>query len=238
MSDVMTIFKREFRAYFDSPIAYIFLTIFLLVANWFFFATFFDAGQATLRGLFSLLPILFLLFVPAVTMRSWAEEKKLGTFELLMTLPIKDAHAVLGKFLASFVFVALAVVLTFPLIITVFSVGNPDPGPIWGGYVGGLLLAAAYVAIGMLMSSLSENQIVGFILALTSCLILYLIGTPIVLMKVPTWLAGALQMMSLGSHFDNIGRGVIDSRDVLYYLSIIGFFLFVNVRVIESRSWR
>jgi ABC-2 type transport system permease protein len=238
MSDVLTIFKREFRSYFDSPIAYIFLTVFLLVANWFFFINFFDANEASLRGLFGMLPILFLLFVPAVTMRSWAEERKLGTFELLMTLPVKDHHAVLGKFLAGFVFMGLAVVLTFPLVITISYLGDPDPGPIWGGYLGSLLLAGAYVSIGVFMSSLSENQIVAFIMAMTVCLVLYLVGTPIVTARLPGWLATFLGQLSLASHFDSIGRGVIDSRDVLYYLSIIAFFLFLNVRVIESRTWR
>ena len=171
-------------------------------------------------------------------MRSWAEEKKMGTFELLMTLPIKDSHAVLGKFFANFVFVGLTILLTFPLVITVSYLGNPDPGPIIGGYLGALLMAGAYVAIGSLMSSLSENQIIAFILGLTSVLILYLIGTPIVLTRLPILLAGIFRILSLGSHFESIGRGVIDSRDLIYYLSVIGFFLFVNIRVIESRMWR
>jgi len=238
MNNVYAVFKKEFRSYFNSPIAYIFITAFLVFSGWLFFRGFFLIGQATMRPFFSILPWEFLFFVPAVTMRLWAEEKKMGTMELLMTLPLKDGEIVIGKFLAAFLFLAITVLLTITFPLTLYYLGKPDLGPILGGYIGALLMGAAYLSIGLFISSLTENQIVAFILSVFACFGLFIIGEPIVLTALPGWLAGFFSFLGLGSHFQSIGRGVIDSRDIIYYLSVIIFFLFLNTRFVESRKWR
>lgn len=237
MSAVLSIARKEFRSYFQSTIAYIFITLFLVLSQWIYFSGFFVMNQATLRDFFDLVPLVFLFFVPAVTMRMWAEEQKLGTAELLLTFPLRDREVVLGKFLASFAFVSLTVLLTIPLAITVAALGDPDNGAMVGGYLGCLLLGGAYIAIGLWVSSMTQNQIVAFLVSLIICFLLYIAGSGLVLGTVPRWLVPFFANLSLGYHFDSITRGVIDSRDILYYLSIIGFFLFLNVRVIESRRW-
>ncbi len=238
MKNTLAIFQKELKSYFNSPIAYVFITAFLISSNWLLFRGFFLMNQASLRSLFSLLPWIFLILGPAITMRAWAEEKKLGTMELLMTLPIKDYEAVLGKFLASFVFLAIAVLLTLSLPITVAVLGDPDVGPLIGGYLGAFLLGGAYLAIGLFISSLTENQIIAFILSIVSCFALLIIGYDIVLFALPDFLVPIFAFLGLGRHFESIGRGVIDSRDVIYYLSVITFFLFLNVRSVESRKWK
>ncbi len=238
MSDIISIFKKEFRSYFDSPIAYIFMTVFLVLTGWLFYKQFFLSNQASMRFFFNWLPIMFLIFVPAATMRLWSEEKKLGTMELLMTLPLKDTDVVTGKFLASFAFLSLTILLSFPLVISVVKLGNPDFGPIIGGYLGAILMGGAYISIGMFASSLTENQIVAFILGVIFCFILFIIGEDLVLMAAPAFLVPIFSYLGLGSHFTSIGRGVIDSRDIIYYGSMIMFFLFLNVRALESRKWK
>ena len=237
MNPALTIARKEFRSYFQSPIAYIFITVFLALTHFFFFRGFFVVAQATMREFFALIPIVFLLFVPAITMRLWAEERKLGTMELLLTFPVKDWEVVLGKFLASFGFLAAALACTLPLAITVAVLGNPDNGAVIGGYLGSLLLGGTYLALGLWISALTSNQIIAFILTAASCFALYIIGEPMVLSAVPDSLAAFTANLSVGYHFDSIGRGVVDSRDILYYLSVIGFFLFLNIRSIESRKW-
>jgi ABC-2 type transport system permease protein len=237
MQNVMTLFSKEFKAYFLSPIAYVFITVYLVVTNWLFFQGFFIMNQAEMRGYFSLLPWIFLFFVPAVTMRTWAEEKKVKTLELLLTWPVSDVQVVLGKFLASFAFLAIAILLSITVPITVAILGNPDAGPIIGGYIGSFLMGAAYLAIGLWVSSLTENQIVAFILGVVVTFALFIVGNPFVTMVAPNWLVPVLTYLGLGSHFESIGRGVIDSRDIVYYLSVIGFFLFLNVVTLESRKW-
>lgn len=237
MTTVWTIAKKEFRSYFQSPIAYIFITVFLVMTHFFFFRGFFVVGQATLREFFALIPLVYLLFVPAVTMRLWAEERKLGTMELLLTFPVKDWEVVLGKFLASFGFLAVSLLCTLPLALVVISLGNPDNGALVGGYLGSLLLGGTFLALGLWISALTSNQIIAFILTAASCFLLYIIGEPVVLSSVPDALTAFLANLSVGYHFDSIGRGVVDSRDLLYYLSIIAFFLFLNIRSIESRKW-
>ena len=238
MKTILTIFWKEFRGYFNSPIAYIFIISFLVFTSWLFFKGFFLMNQSSLRSFFSILPWVFLFLAPAVTMRSWAEEKKLGTIELLMTLPVKDYEVVLGKFLAGFIFLIVTLLCTFPLPLTVMAVGNPDIGPIWGGYAGAFLMGGAYLAIGCFASSLTENQIVAFIIAIFLSFALLIIGENLVIMNLPAALVPVFTFLGLGAHFESIGRGVIDSRDIIYYSSIIGFFLFLNGLSVESRKWK
>lgn len=237
MATVLSLGRKEFISYFHSTIAYIFITLFLVVSQWLFFQGFFLIGDATLRDFFGFIPIMFLVFVPAVTMRMWAEEQKMGTAELLLTLPVRDWEVVTGKFLAAFAFLSVAVLLTLPLAFTVAWLGNPDDGAMIGGYLGCLLLGGSYLAIGLWASSLTQNQIVAFILAVVICFVLYIIGSPIVLSAAPDLVRPFFASLSMSYHFESIGRGVVDSRDILYYLSIIGFFLFLNVRMVESRRW-
>ena len=238
MKNIQAIFKKEFASYFNSPIAYIYITAFLVFSSWIFFRGFFLIGQANMRAFFSLLPWIFLFFIPAITMRLWAEEKKSGTMEILMTLPITDTEVVMGKFLAAFIFFAFSILLSFTIPLTLFYLGSPDMGPIIGGYLGALLMGAAYLSIGLFVSSLTENQIVAFILGIFSCFVLFIIGEDIVLMSLPSSLASIFSFLGLGYHFKSIGRVIIDTRDILYYLSVIGIFLFLNIRSIESRKWR
>jgi ABC-2 type transport system permease protein len=235
---VIPIFKKEFKSYFQSPIAYIFITVFLIILNGLlFWATgFLVVGQADLRDFFGLISIMLIFFVPAISMRLWSEEMKMGTMELLMTFPVRDWEAVMGKFLAALAIIALAILLTLPLPLSIAFVGKPDAGPIIGGYLGALLLGAAYLAIGAWTSSTTSNQIVSFILALLVLLVGSL-GLDWIRQFSPAWLASILAYLSLREHFDNITRGVIDIRDIFFYLSVIGFFLYLNVRSVESRKW-
>lgn len=233
----MTIFKKEFKTFFISPIAYIFITVYLVVTNFLFFQSFFLINQADMRAYFGILPWVFLLFIPAITMRSWAEEKKLRTLELLLTWPISDFQVVAGKFLASFSFLAITILLSISVPFTVILLGNPDMGPILGGYIGSLLMGGAYLAIGLWISSLTENQIVAFILGVVITFALFIVGNPFVTMASPSILVPVLNYIGLGNHFESIERGVIDTRDIVYYFSVIGFFLFLNVQTLGSRKW-
>ncbi|MFP4416075.1 MAG: ABC transporter permease [Chitinivibrionales bacterium] len=237
MQNILAIFKKEFRAYFLSPIAYVFITVYLVVTNFLFFQGFFIMNQADMRGYFGLLPWVFLFFIPAITMRSWAEEKKIRSLELLLTWPVTDLQVVIGKFLASFLFLSIVMFLSVTVPITINYLGNPDMGPIIGGYLGAILMGAAYLSIGLWISSLTENQIVAFIVGVVVTFMLFMIGNPFVTMVAPPALVPVLSYLGLGSHFESIGRGVIDSRDIVYYSSVIGFFLFLNVRSLESRKW-
>ncbi len=238
MKNIYAIFKRELKSYFDSPIAYVFITVFLIVSGWLFFRSFFIRGQAQMRSFFHFLPWIFLFFLPAVTMRLWSEERRSGTMETLMTLPVKDYEAVLGKFSAAFAFLLISLILSFPVVLTVVLLGNPDEGSILGGYVGAVLLGGAYLAIGLFISSLNKNQIVSFILAVAVCFGFLVIGETFVLVTVPGSLAPLFRYLGLGAHFDSIGRGVIDSRDIIYYISVIFFFLYANVRYLEKNKWK
>lgn len=236
MAHILTIFKKEFRSYFSSPVGYIFITVYLVLTNWLFFQNFFLVGQAEMRFYFGILPWIFLFFVPAITMRLWAEEKKVGTIEILFTLPVKISELVIGKFLAGFVFLSLSILLSLTLPLTIGLLGKPDLGAIIGSYLGTFLLGAAYLAIGSFISSLTENQIVSFILAVTFIFLLLIVGESIVLFSVPKFLVPILEYLGLGAHFESISRGVIDSRDIIYYLSVIVFFLILNVNFLESRK--
>lgn len=237
MKNTLPILRREFASFFNSPIAYIYLTVFIALSSWLFLKTFFVIGEASMRSFFGLLPWVFLFFIPAVTMRSWAEERKVGTMELLMTLPVSDLEAVLGKFLASFAFLLLSLAATLVLPIVVGALGKPDQGQIFGGYLGSVLVGAAYLAIGLFVSSLTENQIVAFIVSVVVVFGFFVLGEDFVLFGMPDRLVPILSYLSLGGHFDSISRGVVDSRDIVYYLSVIGFFLYLNVKAVQARKW-
>ncbi len=237
MHGVMGVYKRELKGYFNSPIAYIFLVVFLLTASWLFFRGYFLYGQADLRPFFSLLPWMFLFFVPAVSMRLWAEERKQGTAELLLTLPVKDEQIILGKYLAGLTLVTLAVFLEFPLVILTARLGDLDFGPVIGGFLGSIFLGGAYLAIGLFLSSITSNQIVAFILGVVVSFALFIVGENLVLVTAPPAIAPFLRNLGLGAHFDSIGRGVIDTRDVIYYLSVITFFLYLNRLSLRERRW-
>jgi ABC-2 type transport system permease protein len=238
MNNIAAIFKKEFRSYFNSPIAYIFITFFLVLSAWLFYRGFFIINQAEMRGFFGLMPWLFLFFIPAVTMKLWAEEKKIGTVEILMTLPIKDYEVIIGKYLASFALLGVTIFFSLSLPITVAYLGDPDGGPIVGGYIGLVLMGAAYLSIGLFASTVTENQIVAFIFGIVICFVLLIIGEDIVLFNTPGFLVPLFSYLGLGAHFSSVLRGVIDSRDLIYYLSVIGFFLYLSVLSLESRTWR
>ncbi len=244
MSDAMrhiwTITKRELSGYFASPVAYVFIVIFLLLNGFFTFMLggFFEIGEASLsHSFFRWHPWLYLFLVPAAGMRLWAEERRLGTMELLLTMPITAWQAIVGKFLASWLFLIIALALTFPIVITVSYLGNPDDGTIFAGYLGSALLAGAYRAVTSLTSALTRNQVISFILSVVICFFLILCGwepvTRLVINAAPK-LVGLISSFSVMPHFAGFQRGVIDSRDLLFFLSVIGFSLFCNGVVIRN----
>ena len=218
MRQAIPIFKKEFKSYFVSPIAYIVIAIFLLVTGWFFFATFFLVGQANLRNFFSLLPIIFSFVIPAITMRLVSEELNIGSYEILLTMPVTLTDVVLGKFLAAVAFVIAMLVPTFTYPVTVTALGQLDWGPVAGGYIGAVLLGAAFSAIGLLASALTRNQIIAFIVGLAVCFILTLIDK--MLFFLPRSMLGVLTYLGADYHFQNISKGIIDSRDIIYFLSV------------------
>lgn len=241
ISNIKAITKRELAGYFSSPVAYVFIVIFLLLMGFFTFMAggFFERGEATLEGSFFMWhPWLYLFLVPAVGMRLWAEERRVGTLELLLTLPITAWQAIVGKFLASWLFLLLALFLTFPVVITVNYLGSPDNGVIFAGYVGSFLMAGAYLAISCMTSAMTRNQVVSFILSVVACLFLVLCGFPPVTnlltrMDWP-WLVNTVAAFSVITHFDYFTKGVLDSRDVVFFLSVIGFSLFTTGVILRS----
>jgi len=233
---IYTLFKKELMGYFNSPIAYIFLAIFLVVGNWLFFNSFFLIGQANMRNYFILLPWIFLFLTPAITMRLWAEEKRSGTIEFLLTLPITDWQIILGKFFGALAFLGVALLLSITLPATVMSLGQPDLGPIIGSYLGALFMGATYLAIGLFISSLTKNQIVAFMLSIAGCFLFYIVGIDFIVATSPQFLAPVLKFIGIGTHFDNIARGVIDTKDIIYYISFIWLFLWLNKEVVSLRK--
>jgi ABC-2 type transport system permease protein len=239
-ANVSAVFKKELGGYFASPVGYVFIIFYLLVSNGFFFFVqdFFRAGQASMRDYFAILPWVFLIFVPAISMRLWAEEKKVGTLEVLLTMPLRESEAVLGKFLAGFAFLAITLAFSVTVPVSVGLVGRPDWGLIVASYLGALLLGAAYLSVGLWVSSLTESQVVAFIVSVTVIFALLAAGVLPAYLGSLGWLAAVCEHVSLLSHFQNIIRGVLDSRDVVYYLSVIALFLFLNAKNIEARKWR
>lgn len=239
MRNVAIIARRELLGYFGTPVAYVFLVIFvgLTGAFTFYVGNFFERGQADLRPFFNYHPWLYLIFVPAVAMRLWAEERKTGTIELLLTLPIATWEAIVGKFLASWAFIGLALALTFPIWITVNVLGNPDNGVIVASYIGSFLMAGAFLAIGACISALTRNQVIAFIVAATVCFLFVMSGMDMVLNFVRAWapemLVSAIASLSFLSHYTQIVSGVIDLPDLVFYLSMIVFWLFANIVAVE-----
>ena len=242
MSGVMTIVKRELVGYFVSPVAYVFLVIFLLLTGFFTFTVgnFFERGEASLVSFFTWHPWLYLFLVPAVGMRLWSEERRLGTMELLLTQPVQSGQAVLGKFFAAWAFVALALALSFPLWLTVNWLGDPDNGVIFASYLGSLLMAGAYLAVGSCLSATTRSQVVAFVVTILACLLLLLAGFPLALDPLRSFLpqsaVDAASGLSFLTHFQAIMRGVLDLRDVLYFLLVIAAWLAATVLVIEIRK--
>lgn len=240
MRVIRTIVKRELASYFNSPVAYVFLVIFLLMTGFFTFTAgnFFERGEASLAAFFGWHPWVYLVLVPAVGMRLWAEERRSGTMELLLTMPVAPWQAIVAKFLASWIFLALALALTFPAIVTVNLLGEPDNGVIAAGYLGSLFLAGAYLAIACMTSAMTRNQVVAFILAVVICLFLILAGFNPVTDLMVRWASPAvvdtIAAFSVVTHFDGFQRGVIDSRDLIFFLSIIGFALFATGVIIRG----
>ena len=236
MSPALVISKREIRTYFNSPIAYIVVTVFTIITGYLFFTQLFIEKQAEMRGLFGVMPLLFMFLVPAITMRLLAEEKNAGTLELLITMPVRDWEIVVGKFLAALVMVCTALSLTLVFALTVRTLGPLDKGPTIGGYVGLVLMGGAYAAVGLMASSYTRNQIVAFIISFAICFALYLLGR--VSQFAPEALQPILAFLSIDTHFENISRGVIDSRDVIYYLSVMVVCLLLATVSLESRKWK
>ncbi|HVM47006.1 MAG TPA: ABC transporter permease [Candidatus Acidoferrum sp.] len=239
--NVWTITKRELGAYFTSPIAYVFIVIFLLLCGFFtfFVAQFLNAREASLvRPFFDWHPWFYLFLVPAVGMRLWAEERRVGTIELLLTMPITAWQAIVGKFLASWLFLALALVLTFPVVITVNYLGHPDNGVILTAYIGSWLMAGAYLAISCITSALTRSQVVSFIISVMVCLFLILAGYPPVINVLEQFVsaraADFVTSFSVMTHFEGFQRGVLDSRDIIFFLSVIGFSLFTTSVILRT----
>jgi ABC-2 type transport system permease protein len=234
-SNIQTITKRELAAYFSSPLAFVFIVIFLLLCGFFTFMVggFFERGEASLvRPFFDWHPWFYLFLVPAVGMRLWAEERRVGTIELLLTMPITAWQAIVGKFFASWLFLALALVLTFPVVMTANYLGDPDNGVIFSGYFGSWLMAGAYLAVACMTSAMTRTQVVSFILAVVVCLFLILAGFPPVINLLESWaspwLVDIVSSFSVITHFESFQKGVMDMRDVVFFGSIIGFALFVT----------
>lgn len=240
---IKTIAKRELAAYFTSPVAYVFIVIFLLLNGFFTFMVgrFFENGQASLSGpFFTWHPWFYLFLVPAVGMRLWADERRVGTLELLLTMPIAPWEAIVGKFIASWAFLGLALFLTFPVVLTVNHLGSPDNGVIFAAYVGSWLMAGAYLAVSCITSAITRSQVVSFIISVVACLFLILAGFPPVINLLQGlthnshWLVDTITSFSVITHFEGFQKGVLDSRDIIFFLSVIGFSLFTTSVILRT----
>jgi ABC-2 type transport system permease protein len=239
MSTTLTLFRRELASYFVTPVAYVFIVIFLalLSAMTFFLGGFFGRGEADLAPFFAFHPWLYLLLVPAISMRLWSDERKSGTIEMLLTLPISPMQAVIAKFFAAWAFAAIALALTFPFWLTVNYLGSPDNGVIVAGYLGSLIMAGAYLAIGSCFSTASKNQVIAFVLAVLVSLIFTVAGTPLVLEFISGWAPRAVIDVVAGlsflANFEAISKGVLDVANLFYFISVIALFLFINVVLVN-----
>ena len=242
MNNIIAVFKREFAAYFSTPVAYVFIVIFLFLMGVFTFylGAFYERNQADLEPFFRFHPWLYLFLIPAIAMRLWSEERKTGTIELLMTLPITTWQSVIGKFLAAWCFTAVAIVLTFPIWITVNYLGKPDNTVILASYIGSLLMAGGFLAIGACISGLTKNQVIAFVISVVICFLFLLSGFPLVLDFFHSWapqsVVNAIASFSFLTHFESIKKGVIDIRDLIFFVTLIAFWLYANVIVVESKK--
>lgn len=242
MNNVIAVMRRELKSYFLTPVAYVFIVIFLILSNTFTFylGNFYERSQADLAPFFSFHPWLYLFLVPALSMRLWAEERKSGSIELLMTLPIELWQAVLGKYFAAWLFTALALALTFPIWITVNYLGDPDNGVILAAYVGSLLMAGGFLAVGSCISAATKNQVIAFILSVVACFALLLSGFSMVLDLFSAWapqaIVDTIASLSFLTHFASISKGVIDLRDLVYFALLIGVMLYANAIVLELKK--
>lgn len=227
------ILKRELGAYFTSPIAYIVTGLFTVFSSFLFFAIFFIQNRAELRQFFTSLPMLFAFFIPALTMRLFSEERKNNSLETLLTLPVTSFDVVIGKYLASFCFSLCMLIPSIAYIITVFLFGKPDLGPLVGGYIGAIFLAASFCAIGLFSSAVTKNQILSFFIAFAICIFLALADGFLIFLPAP--IVNLLQYVSAGSHFESISKGIIDTRDLLYFVSLTAVFLTLTVKVLDTR---
>lgn len=235
MKRAWAIYKKELKSYFNSPIGYIYIVVFLVLSQWIFLRNFFLFPQTTLRDLFALFPILLVLFIPGLTMRLWAEERKTNTLEILFTLPVKDYEILLGKFLSALTFFAISIILTLPLPITLSFIGDLDWGATLSGYIGALFLGGAYLSLGIFLSSFTQNQIVAYILSVTICFFFYIIGEDALIANFSTFWINVFKFFSLKTRFESITRGILDIRDIIYYISFMGLFLYLNLWVMDRR---
>jgi len=236
MHNIMTIYKKELMSFFTSPMAYIFLVVFALANGYFFTNTFFLYNQSDMRALFGIVPLVYLFFIPAVSMGLISREKSLGTIEIISTLPVRERDIVLGKYLAGFTLILVALLTTVVHYITLYNVGTTvDHGAVFTGYLGLALLGGVYTSVGIFASSLTENQVIAFIVGIAIVLAFFLMDK--LLFFVPASMAGIIQYLSTEFHLSNISRGVIDTRNLIYFGSVIGFFLSMTTRVLESRKW-
>lgn len=242
MRAIAVIFKREMHSYFMTPLAYVFIVIFLILsaAMTFYLGNFYERRQADLISFFNFHPWLYLFLIPAISMRLWAEERKSGSIELLMTLPVTLAQAVAGKFLAAWFFIAIALSLTFPMWLTVNYLGNPDNGVILATYFGSLLMAGGFLAIGSCISAMTRNQVIAFIISIAVCFLFLLSGFPLVLDFFRLWLPqGAVDTvasLSVLTHFSSLSKGVIDFKDIAFFLLLMTFWLIANVIILEEKK--
>lgn len=242
MRNLLAIFKRELKGYFGSPVAYVFIVIFLLATAGctFFLSRFYENRTASLAAFFVWHTWLYLFLVPAVGMRLWAEERKSGTIEFLFTLPITQLEAILGKFLAAWSFLGIALVLTFPMVLTVWYLGAPDNGVIFTSYLGSFLLAGAYLAVTCLFSAMTKNQVISFVLSVVACFCMVLLGvgvfTDFLNNFFPVWVSEGISSFSFYTHYQELQRGMVDSRDLIYFISVIGFLLTANAVVLELKK--
>ncbi len=235
MHNITTIIKKELNSYFSSPVAYIIIVVFLIITGWFFTSNLFIAGVVTMRGVFDIIPFILLFFIPAISMRTFAEEKKSGTIELLLTKPVTDFDIVLGKFFSTLLLAALTLLPTLIYVISLKFLGPLDVGSIISAYIGVILMSAVYISIGIFASSLTENQVVAFIVSFLLIFALFMMNK--VLPFIPTPLVSIIEYISSDFHYGSIARGVLDSRDIIYYLSGITILLLLTRTSLESRKW-
>jgi len=241
MRSTLVLTWKELRQIFLSPIAYAFIVVYVAFLSFMFFRSFFLRAEASMATFFDpWVPMAFAIVLPGITMRLWAEERKQGTLEFLLTAPIHTWHIVVGKFLAGLVLVTLCMALTLLVPFTISRFGNLDPGPVWGSYVGAVLMGGSFLAIGMFLSSFTQDQVVGFLVSGIVLMILVLAGTDFIQFEFASksWIGSAARLLSPTTHFQSIGRGVIDARDVWYFAAMTGLFLYLNVRVVDLRRWR